>query len=211
MIFLLIFGMLILILAGFYLANSIQRYGTWKGPTVLVILSLLMTVYGGWGFIKERQAMNHPTAAQKASQSSSSQQTMNQSLDPSKVQQTTMASMDQNKNTKEQREMVVLRQMQKGYGKFGSVDFDAKTKSYNIEPTDDKTVQAFKALANDRSLAKQMGWNKLTDSVKENSKQISDEKVLGSGYQIQLINPANNQPLYTVKDGQPTYNIAGQQ
>lgn len=207
MIFLLIFGGLILVLALFYLANSIQRYGTWQGPMVLVVLSLIMTVWGGWGTY---QQYKQPSQGREATQSSTSTSVQN----PQQLQRDkTMASLDpQNmKANQEQREMVVLRQMQKGYSKFGSVDFDAKAKSYNIEPTDDKTVQAFKSLGNDPSLAKQMGWDKLTDSVKENSKQISDEKVLGPGYQIQLINPANHQPLYTVKDGQPTYDIAGQQ
>lgn len=206
MIFLLIFGGLILVLALFYLANSIQRYGTWQGPMVLVVLSLIMTVWGGWGTY---QQYKHPSQGSEATQRSSTSVQNPQQLQRGK----TIASLDsQNmKANQEQREMVVLRQMQKGYSKFGSVDFDAKTKSYNIEPTDDKTVQSFKALGNDPSLAKQMGWDKLTDSIKENSKQISDEKVLGPGYQIQLINPANHQPLYTVKDGQPTHDIAGQQ
>ena len=206
MIFLLIFGGLILVLALFYLANSIQRYGTWQGPMMLVVLSLIMTVWGGWGTY---QQYKHPSQGSEARQRSSTPV-----QNPQQLQRGgTMASLDpQNmKANQEQREMVVLRQMQKGYSKFGSVDFDAKTKSYNIEPTDDKTVQAFKALGNDPSLAKQMGWDKLTDSIKENSKQISDAKVLGPGYQIQLINPANHQPLYTVKDGQPIHDVAGQQ
>lgn len=209
MIFLLVFGGLILILALFYLVNSIQQYGEWKGATILVVLSLVATVYGGWGTYQE-----HRPGGENVASSSQSVKTRGrdggsqQALDESKLGQTTMAGMDQNRNNQGQKEMVILRQMQKNYSKMGTVDFDEKTKSFNITPTDDSTVKAFKALANDPSVAKQIGWDKLTDSVRENSKQISKDNLLGKGYQIQLMNPDNHQSLYTVKDGQTTFDVA---
>lgn len=107
-----------------------------------------------------------------------------------------------------QKEIAVFRQMQKNYSKFGLVTFNAKAKSYNITPTDGQTVKAFNALANNPKLAHHLGWHKLTESVKKNSKQLSRDETLGKDYQIQLMNPANQKALYTAKDGQSTFDIA---
>ena len=46
MIFLVIMGALFLILGGFYLANSWQRYREWKSGTIIVVLSIIAIVYG---------------------------------------------------------------------------------------------------------------------------------------------------------------------
>lgn len=46
MIFLIVFGGLMLILGGFYLANSWQQYREWKGGTIIVVLSLAAVIYG---------------------------------------------------------------------------------------------------------------------------------------------------------------------
>ena len=75
---------------------------------------------------------------------------------------------------------------------------------------DNDTKNALNALSQDPSRASQIGWPKLTDSVKQTSGQISQDKVLGKGYSISIMNPSQaGKALYTAKDGQQTYNVAG--
>lgn len=201
MIFLVIFGALMLILGGFYLANSWQQYREWKAGTIIVVLSLAAVIYG---------AINlpyfHHNQHQASQQSSSSRVVQGSSLFSNKL-----GSMNEQSNQADQesREMAVLRQLQKGYTKLGTVSFDEATKTYKIKPTDDDTVQAIQALIQDPSQADQMGWPNLTKSIKENSKQV--DKVLKGEYAISIVNPSNTkQALYTAKNGQTTYDIANQ-
>lgn len=119
-----------------------------------------------------------------------------------------MTKLDQRKQTQAQKEIAVFRQMQTNYSKFGLVDFNKQTKSYNLTPTDGQTVKAFNALANHPRLASHLGWHKLTKLVKKTSQQLSRDEMLGKGYQIQLMNPINHRALYTVKNGQTTFDIA---
>ena len=209
MIVLLIFGGLMLVLALCYLAYSIQQSREWKGATVLVILSMVATAYGGWGLNQKHHAHNHRTPTTHLA-STRQKNRINNSVVPTefKLNQPTLAGTNQPKPTQWQQEIAVFRQMQKNYSKFGLVTFNAKTRSYNITPTDGQTVKAFNALANKPKLANRLGWHKLTESVKQNSQQLSRDKILGKGYQIQLMNPANQKTLYTAKDGQTTFDIA---
>lgn len=190
-----------LILGGFYLANSWQQYREWKAGTIIVVLSLAAVIYG---------AINlpyfHHNQHQASQQSSSSRVVQGSSLFSNKL-----GSMNEQSNQADQesREMAVLRQLQKGYTKLGTVSFDEATKTYKIKPTDDDTVQAIQALIQDPSQADQMGWPNLTKSIKENSKQV--DKVLKGEYAISIVNPSNTkQALYTAKNGQTTYDIANQ-
>ena len=190
-----------LILGGFYLANSWQQYREWKAGTIIVVLSLAAVIYG---------AINlpyfHHNQHQASQQSSSSRVVQGSSSFSNKL-----GSMNEQSNQadKESREMAVLRQLQKGYTKLGTVSFDEATKTYKIKPTDDDTVQAIQALIQDPSQADQMGWPNLTKSIKENSKQV--DKVLKGEYAISIVNPSNTkQALYTAKNGQTTYDIANQ-
>ena len=88
------------------------------------------------------------------------------------------------------------------------MDFNKQAKSYNLTPTDGQTVKAFNALANNPRLARHFGWHKLTKLVKKTSQKLSRDEMLGKGYQIQLMNPTNHRALYTVKNGQTTFDIA---
>ena len=163
MIFLVIFGGLMLLLGAFYLVNSWQRYHEWKSGTVIVVLSLIAVIYGG---------INLPYF-------------------------------------KHNQQASVLRQLQKGYSKLGTVEFKEDTNTYVVKPTDDNTVNAIKALVQDPSQAGQIGWSNLTGSLKKNSAQVS--KALGGDYSISIVNPDNaKQAVYTAKNGETTYNIADQ-
>ncbi|MCH3922567.1 DUF308 domain-containing protein [Limosilactobacillus sp.] len=205
MIFLVIFGGLMLILGGFYLANSWMHYREWKTGTIIVVLSLAAVIYGGINL----PYFHHNQQTRTEQSSSSSQTTQAQS---SSAFSNKMGSVDgsaNNQATQENKEMAVLRQLQKGYSKLGTVSFDEDSKTFTIKPTDDNTVKAMEALVQDPSQAEQIGWPNLTKSIKANSKQIS--KILGSDYSLSIVNPDNTkQSLYTAKGGQTTHDIADQ-
>lgn len=199
MIFLVIFGGLILLLGSFYLANSWIEYHEWKTGTVIVILSLIATVYG---------AINLPGEIKQHKEQQRTEQTVTQPTQNGKIDNKFAdVQNQQNQPTQEQKENYVLRQLQKSYSKLGSVGFDSKTKTYQITPTDDNTKKAVQALVQDPSVAKQIGWSNLTDSLDNGSKQVS--KVLKGDYSMSLLNPDKpSQVLYSTKNGQTTYNIA---
>lgn len=197
MIFLVIFGGLILILGAFYLANSWQRYREWKSGTIIVVLSLVAVIYG----VINLPYFKHNQQTQTAS-SSSSQLVQSSSFS------NRLSSIDGNANTQNQ-QASVLRQLQKGYSKLGTVEFKEDSNTYVVKPTDDNTVNAIKALVQDPSQASQIGWSNLTNSIKKNSAQVS--KALGGDYSISIVNPDNSkQAVYTAKNGHTTYDIANQ-
>lgn len=193
-----------LILGGFYLANSWQEYREWKAGTIIVVLSLIAVIYGG---INLPYFHHNQQAASESSSSQTTKQTGGNSLSFSN--KANLNSGSSSAAQQSDREMQVLRQLQKGYAKLGSVSFDESTKTYKIKPTDDNTVQALNALAQDPSQADNIGWPNLTKSIKQNSGQLS--QVLGNDYSISIVNPSkSSQAMYTAKNGKTTYDIASQ-
>ena len=204
MIFLVIFGALMLILGGFYLANSWQQYREWKGGTIIVVLSLIALIYGVINL-----PYFHRNQRSTSEQASSSSQVVQQSGSASFSNKLGSINAQNSQGNQEQKEMAVLRQLQKGYSKLGTVSFDEDTKTYQIKPTDDNTVQAVQALVQDPSQAEQIGWPNLTKSIKQNSGEI--DNVLTDEYSLSIVNPDNTkQALYTAKNGKTTYDIANQ-
>lgn len=206
MIFLVIFGALMLILGGFYLANSWQQYREWKGGTVIVVLSLIAVIYGTINL-----PYFHHNQRQTSEQASSSSQVVQQSGQNNSSFSNKFGSINaqNNRGSQADREMAVLRQLQKGYAKLGTVSFDEASKTYRIKPTDDNTVKALQALVQDPSQAEQIGWPNLTKSIKQNSREV--DKVLTAEYSLSIVNPDNTkQALYTAKNGKTTYDIANQ-
>ncbi|MFQ9706716.1 MAG: DUF308 domain-containing protein [Limosilactobacillus pontis] len=205
MIFLVIFGALMLILGGFYLANSWQQYREWKGGTIIVVLSLAAVIYGTINL-----PYFHRNQHQASDQASSSSRVV-QAGQGSSAFSNKFGSINQQSNQAdtETKEMSVLRQLQKGYAKLGTVSFDEDSKTFKIKPTDDNTVKALQALVQDPSQAEQMGWPNLTKSIKSNSRQI--DNVLTDEYSLSIVNPDNTkQALYTAKNGKTTHDIANQ-
>lgn len=201
MIFLIIFGALMLILGGFYLANSWQQYHEWKAGTIIVVLSLAAIIFG----VVRSPLFNH--SSQSASSSSTS--TASSQVSASSFSNAAGIVSDNSGSTQETKVNSVLRQLQKGYAKFGEVSFDSSSKTFKVTATDSDTVSALEQLAQDPSVAEQIGWSKLTSSFKSNSKDV--DSVLGTDYSISIMNPSDDsQALYTAKNGKTTYDIANQ-
>ena len=204
MIFLLIMGLLILILGAFYLINSWTAYREWKSGTLIVVLSLAATIYGGIGTYQRYQhpQNNANRTTQTSSKNTQSAANLNQF---NKLQQMEQANSPQ---MQKEREMSVLRQMQKNYSKLGDVSYDQKTKTYQIDPTGD-SKKAFSAIAQNPSIAGQAGWNNITKPLTTASKQLG--QALGKQYSIALVNPDKpSQVIFSAKNGQVTYDIANQ-
>ncbi|WP_461239612.1 DUF308 domain-containing protein [Paucilactobacillus sp. N302-9] len=201
MIFLVIFGGLMLILSAFYLVNSWQQYGTWMWATFLVIISIAMTAYGVW----KLPYWNGNTNSQQ--QTASSQTTSNNSNSASSMSGVSNTGLNgmTGSQTEEKAQKNILGQLQKNFQTIGSVEFDSKTKTYNVTPTSDDVVKALNYLIENPSKASQVGWTDLTKTLLKTSQQI--KKVMGDGYSISLLRPDGSKTMYTVKDGKATYDM----
>ena len=213
MIFLVVFGALMLILSAFYLVNSWQQYRQWVVPTIMLVLSLAATVYGtiNLPYWHHSQSAQQTTSA-VSSKSSLSPATGSQADSSSSfsVNGTTAVFNQQGSGaTQEQKEMYLLRQLQKAYSKMGTVNYDSSSKTYQIMPTNENTVEALNYIAQNPDQAQQAGWSNLTSSLNQTSAQI--KKIVGSGYSLSMMKPNDDQTaLYTAKDGKQTYSIVNQ-
>lgn len=198
MIFLVIFGGLMLILGSFYLVNSWQQYHQWVFATILVLASLAITVYG----VVKLPYWHHSSPA-----ASSQSMTASPSQQRGSLQFSNKAALSGGGADQQTKEQSVLRQLQKAFGKLGTVSFDSRTKTYKIDTSNGSDVDALNSLAQDPGQAKQIGWSNLTDSMDKASEQISS--ILGNGYTLSLQSPSDQaQVLYATKDGQTVKNIA---
>lgn len=194
MVFLVVFGGLMLILGLFYLVNSWQQYREWKWATFIVVVSLVATIYG---------AINLPYWHHRSHSSQTTQQTTNANSS-SLSSFSNNGLQTQSGQSQENKEMTILRQMQKAYAKIGSVSFDSDSKTFQIQPKDGDESKAITYIVQNPDQADQAGWSNLTKSLTSTSKQL--KKSLGSGYSVSLMNPDDSSSaIYTVKDGQQTY------
>ena len=195
MIFLVVFGALMLILSAFYLVNSWQQYRQWVVPTIMLVLSLAATVYG---------TINLPYWHH----SQSAQQTTSAASSGSSLSSATGSQADSSSSFSVNGTTAVFNQ-QKAYSKMGTVNYDSDSKTYQIMPTNENTVEALNYIAQNPAQAQQAGWSNLTNSLNQTSKQI--KKIVGSGYSLSMMKPNDNQTaLYTAKDGKQTYSIVNQ-
>ena len=213
MIFLVVFGALMLILSAFYLVNSWQQYRQWVVPTIMLVLSLAATVYGTINlpyWHHSQSAQQTTSAASSGSSLSSATDSKADSSSSFSVNGATAVFNQQDSGaTQEQKEMYLLRQLQKAYSKMGTVNYDSDSKTYQIMPTNENTVEALNYIAQNPDQAQQAGWSNLTSSLNQTSAQI--KKIVGSGYSLSMMKPNDDQTaLYTAKDGKQTYSIVNQ-
>lgn len=214
MIFLVVFGALMLILSAFYLVNSWQQYRQWVVPTIMLVLSLAATIYGTinlpyWHHSQSTQQTTSVASSSSSASSSNGSTTSASSSSFSVDGTTTVFSQKASGATQEEKEMYLLRQLQKAYSKMGTVSYDSDSKTYKIMPTNSNTVEALNYIAQNPDQAEQAGWSNLTNSIDQTSAQI--KKIVGSGYSLSMMKPSDDQtPLYTAKDGKQTYSIVEQ-
>ncbi|MFR0610358.1 DUF308 domain-containing protein [Limosilactobacillus mucosae] len=215
MIFLVVFGALMLILSAFYLVNSWQQYRQWVVPTIMLVLSLAATVYGTinlpyWHHDQSTQQTTSTANSKSITNSAAGSTTKSSSSSSFSVTGNQAVFNQQDSGvTQEQKEMYLLRQLQKAYSKMGTVNYDSSSKTYQIMPTNENTVEALNYIAQNPDQAQQAGWSNLTSSLNQTSAQI--KKIVGSGYSLSMMKPNDDQTaLYTAKDGKQTYSIVNQ-
>ena len=182
----LVIAIIFLIIAICYLVNSIHQYGTWKAPTILCVLFAMLGIFCGIGLLK---------TSHKPKETSSIQTATNGRINMPNMAEQMSIDQQQSKN-----EQTVLKELQNDYQKLGNVSFDETSKTYKIRVADQNTIKGLDYVLQHPNQAKQVGYNKLTDNLKQTSLSIT--KVLGNQYQIALMNPQNNQQaMYVVQNG----------
>ena len=213
MIFLVVFGALMLILSAFYLVNSWQQYRQWVVPTIMLVLSLAATVYGTINL----PYWHHSQSEQQTTSAASSGSRLVLRPIRKLIQVPVLAFQSMRyrglqpagQRPLREQEMYLLRQLQKAYSKMGTVNYDSDSKTYQIMPTNENTVEALNYIAQNPAQAQQAGWSNLTSSLNQTSAQI--KKIVGSGYSLSMMKPNDDQTaLYTAKDGKQTYSIVNQ-
>ncbi|HAT54202.1 MAG TPA: hypothetical protein DCW31_02990 [Lactobacillus sp.] len=212
MIFLAIFGGIALILAIFYLLNSIQNYGTWKFATALVVVFALIT---GFGIVKlpvwhhSNSASNQ--ASSRSSQSSSSQTSAAEQSSLAKAASTfnpnagviNGQTAKQKSAAKSTAEDQMTEQLTSSFSTLGKVSFDRAKKTYTITPHNTNTVKALKALEKQPNEAEQAHWPTLAKNLQTSSTNIS--KALEGDYTLVLVSPdQSNKVLFSATNGKVT-------
>lgn len=182
----LIMAIIFLAIAICYLINSVHQYGTWKAPTILCIIFVGLGVFCGIGLFKTSHKSKETSSIQTATNGKINMPNMTEQM-----------SIDQQQSENEQ---TVLKELQNSYQKLGNVSFDNTSKTYKISVTDQNTIKGLDYVLQHPDQANQVGYNKLTDNLKQTSLSIS--KILGNQYQVALMNPQNSQQtMYAIQDG----------
>lgn len=182
----LIMAIIFLTIAICYLINSVHQYGTWKAPTILCIIFVGLGVFCGIGLFK---------TSHKPKETSSIRTATNGKINMPNMAEQMSIDQQQSKN-----EQTVLKELQNSYQKLGNVSFDNTSKTYKISVTDQNTIKGLDYVLQHPDQANQVGYNKLTDNLKQTSLSIS--KILGNQYQVALMNPQNSQQtMYAIQDG----------
>ena len=191
----LVMAIIFLIIAICYLINSIHQYGTWKAPTILFALFTMLGIFCSIGLLKTSHKPKGTSSIQTATNGRINMPNMAEQM-----------SIDQQQSKNEQ---TVLKELQNDYQKLGNVSFDETSKTYKIRVTDQNTIKGLDYVLQHPDQAGQVGYNKLTDNLKQTSLSIT--KVLGNQYQVALMNPQNNQQaMYVVQNGNVQTDVIAQ-
>lgn len=219
MIFLAIFGGIALILAIFYLLNSIQNYGTWKFATALVVI---FTLIRGFGIVKLPfwHHQSQTTASQSPTQNAGRRRHSSQTSAAAQSSLTKAASTfnptggvingqtaKQKSAAKSSAEDQMTTQLNSAFSTLGKVTFDRAKKTYTITPENENTVKALEALEKQPSEADQAHWPTLVKNLTTSSTNVS--KALKDDYTLTLVSPdQSGKVLFSATNGKATTNFA---
>ncbi|GKT03252.1 hypothetical protein [Furfurilactobacillus entadae] len=206
MIFLAVFGGIALVLAVFYLLNSIQSYGTWRFATLLVVVFALIT---GYGVVKLPVWHHHGSWSMQSSSSSST--TKAALTKAASVFNPNQAAIDgetagQKSAATANAQSQVKSQLANAFSSLGTVTLDADTKTYTIHPTNKDAVKALEELEKTPSDAEEAKWPTMTDHLRASSANIS--KSLKDDYTLAMVSPdQSGKVLYSAKNGKTVTNF----
>ncbi|MCW6126625.1 hypothetical protein LDK41_06020 [Lactiplantibacillus plantarum] len=202
MLFLAIMGLIVFLLALFYVIYARQTGGGWKFLTLITVLSALVTIYAVvklpyWPYNQSQQSARK--ASSSTSTSASTSKSKSTSLSSSQVV-FNEASTKRAAATTKLNEENILKQLQSNYQSIGTVAFTKSTKTYTITPTNKKYVKSLKTIKSYPS-QNQKAITTITSNFKSLSKSL--QKNLAAGYTIQLLQPdTTDKTLLSVQDGQ---------
>ncbi|GEK28174.1 DUF308 domain-containing protein [Furfurilactobacillus siliginis] len=209
MIFIAVFGGIALILAIFYLINSIQNYGTWKLAGLLLIVFALLTGYAVTNLIqhptrpqntKQPRAPKHGTKESAAEQSSLAKAASEFNPNAGAINGQTASEQ---KVARANAESEMTKQLSSSFENLGTISFDADTKTYTVHPTNSDTVKALTQLEQTPEDAKEAHWSTLADNLQKSSKNISQS--LKADYTIALLSPdQDGKVLFSATNGNVT-------
>ncbi|MBC1209606.1 hypothetical protein HB815_01580 [Listeria booriae] len=90
------------------------------------------------------------------------------------------------------------------FSKTGTVEFNAKLKAYSVTPTEPEMLLAITQLQSGE--LDPANWDTIVKSFKNMSESVKEN--LGSGYFVELVNPANTEnSLLIIQDGVVFYDF----
>lgn len=185
---------IVFVLGIFYLMNSIYRYGKWIAPVVLIIISLMVCVVGGF----KAYHLHREDDTQQATSSVQTVENVHQSSQSGMVENGLQVINHGIQEDHDQQQ--ILKDLQQNFAKIGNVTFDQQSKTFTIIPTTSENAKAISFVIDNPQKAQQVGYDNLTSGILNTSKQL--DKPLGKGYTIQLMKPNSNQVIYAARDGQ---------
>lgn len=206
MIFIAVFGGIALILAIFYLINSIQNYGTWKLAALLVVIFGLLTGYGVTNLIQHPthpQTAKQPKAPKRGSKESAAEQSSlakaASEFNPNAGAINGQTASQQNA-TRANAEEQMTKQLSTSFENLGTISFSADSKTYTVHPTNEDTVKALTQLEQTPEDAKEAHWSTLADNLQKSSANISES--LKADYTITLVSPdQDGKVLFSATNG----------
>ena len=216
MIFLVVFGGIALVLSFFYLLSSIQRYDTWHFAVGLLIVFGFITAYGVfnlpyWHHNADSQVatktVSHQTKHEYAS-SSTAQSSAATRINPASqvINGKTAKQVNAEKSYTEKQ---ITKQVTESFKPLGSVKYFSKTRIYQIQPTNENTINSLKVLELDPTQATHVQWPQLTKNLSEASANIS--QTLHGNYTVQLMSPNDqHKVLYSAENGKTVVDFVKQ-
>lgn len=198
MLYVLILASITLILGIFQLFSAIRNRGSIIWGLLLVIVPLIFVFISAQSVIKTAHENNQSVANTSLSTKKSA------SLRDNKLEDISKAS--KSSSSQAQKALDVKKNLAKSFKTFGTLTYDADTKTYHVSPTDKDTKKVFKQLISNPDQVENSNFNDIEDKFVEVSKTL--KKDLGSGYALELDQPdQTNKAMLIIKDGKTTYNM----
>ncbi|MEE6657646.1 hypothetical protein PS406_03645 [Pediococcus acidilactici] len=193
MLYALVLASIALILSLFKLHSSIRIRESIFGAILLFVIPLALVIFSGDKVMHEKPS----TSASTASSHLASKKSKEASIKDDKFEK--MNSDSQAASQQAAKERNITASLKKNLKSLGDLTFNSAQKTFVVKPTDADTKKAFSAWVKDPRTIDKDSYASLKKQFTGLSNSLKKE--LGSGYTIKLLQPNNEQPMLTVKDG----------
>lgn len=197
MLYVLVLASITLLLGFFQLYSSIRNRGSVFLSLFLVIIPLAVVAFSAKN-VMENLHENSNSSANATSIASKSSSLKDDKLELIKSESASSSS-------EAQRVSEIKTNLTKSFKSFGTVSYDADTKTFSVSATDADTKKVFNQLIADPSQMSNSNFDEIQDKFVEVSKSLKKE--VGKGYSMQLNQPGKATPMIIAKDGKISYSI----